>query len=456
MPNPLTPSTLLGPLFSSAAMRMVMDDRARLQHMLDVEAALARAEAAAGVIPKSAVKPIAAACQAQSFDLAALGEAAIASGNLAIPMVKALTAAVAKNDSYAARYVHWGATSQDIVDTALVLDLRAAIGALIADLERAVSGFAKLAKANRKTATVARTWLQQALPMPFALKAAGYAAALARSKQRLDRVGKECLVLQFGGAAGTLAALGNRGLDVAKKLASELDLPLPDAPWHTHRDRLGEVAAAFAILAGTCGKIARDVMLLMQTEIGEAFEPAGEGRGGSSTMPHKRNPVAAARALACAQIAPQLAAAIFAAEIQEQERAAGPWAAEWPTFPALALVTSGALAAIVDIAEGLTIDTDRMRANLDATHGLIMAEAVSFRLAEKIGKAAAHKLVENASKKAVAGNRHLKDILAADKDAMAHMSARDLEKLFDPMNYQGVAQDFVDRLLASALNNKRR
>jgi 3-carboxy-cis,cis-muconate cycloisomerase len=437
-------------------MRVVMDDRARLQHMLDVEAALARAEAATGVIPKSAVKPIEAACRAQSFDLAALGEAALASGNLAIPMVKALTAAVAKSDSDAARYVHWGATSQDIVDTALVLDLRAAIGALIADLDRAVSGFAKLAKANRKTATVARTWLQQALPMPFALKAAGYAAALGRSKQRLDRVGKECLVLQFGGAAGTLAALGDRGLDVAKKLASELDLPLPDAPWHTHRDRLGEVAAAFAILAGTCGKIARDVMLLMQSEIGEAFEPAGEERGGSSTMPHKRNPVAAARALACAQIAPQLAATIFAAEIQEQERAAGPWAAEWPTFPALALVTSGALAASVEIAEGLTIDTDRMRANLDATHGLIMAEAVSFRLAEKIGKAAAHKLVENASRKAVAGKRHLKDILASDKEAMAHMAARDLEKLFDPMNYQGVAQDFVDRLLASALTNKRR
>ena len=456
MPNPAPAPGLLGPLFSSAAMRAVMDDAARLQRMLDVEAALARAEAAAGIIPKNAVKPIAAACRASGFDIAAIGKAAVASGNVAIPLVKALTAAVAKTDADAARYVHWGATSQDIVDTGLVLDLRAAIDVLLADLGKAIAGFDKRARATRKRPAVARTWLQQALPMPFGLKLAGYAAALARARLRLMRARKESLVLQFGGAAGTLAALGEDGLKVAANLAAELDLPLPEAPWHTHRDRLGEVAAALAILAGTCGKIARDIALLMQTEIGEVFEPAGEGRGGSSTMPHKRNPVAAAAALACAQMAPQLAATIFASQIQEHERSAGAWAVEWPAFPALALAASGALAGIVDLAQGLEIDAARMRANLDLTQGLVMAEAVSFRLAETLGKSAAHKLIEDASKKAVAQKRHLKDVLAADKAVTAELSARELEKLFDPMNYQGVAQDFIDRLLEAAHGGKPR
>ena len=202
--------------------------------------------------------------------------------------------------------------------------------------------------------------------MPFGLKLAGYAAALARSRERLRGCASEALVLQFGGAAGTLAALGERGFDVAERLAALLDLPLPDAPWHSHRDRLAEVAAAFAILAGTCGKIARDVALMMQTEVGEAFEPAAPGRGGSSTLPHKRNPIAAAAALAGRDASRRnLAATILAAQVQEHERALGGWQTEWTTFPALALVTSGALAAVVEIAEGLEIDVERMRANLD-------------------------------------------------------------------------------------------
>lgn len=456
MPNLVPPASLLEPLFSGATMRAVMADAARLQHMLDVEAALARAEAATGVIPRHAVRRIAEACRADAFDIDAIGRAAVASGNVAIPLVKALTAAVAKKDAEAARYVHWGATSQDIVDTGLVLDLRSGIDVLLADLGKAIAGFSRLAKATRKDATVARTWLQHALPMPFGLKLAGYAAALARARARLKRVREESLVLQFGGAAGTLAALGENGLKVAQKLAAELDLPLADAPWHTHRDRLGEVAAAFVILAGTCGKIARDITLLMQTETGEAFEPAAEGRGGSSTMPHKRNPVAAASALACAQMAPQLAATIFAAEIQEHERSAGAWAVEWPTFPALALVTSGALAGVVDIAQGLDVDAARMRANVDVSHGLIMAEAVSFRLAEKVGKAAAHRTIEQASRKAAAQKRHLKDILASDKEVTAHIPARELDTLFDPMRYQGVAQEFIDRLLKAAQGPSRR
>src|SRR3954466_2062617 len=442
-------SPLLAPMLSSVAMRAICDDIACLQNMLDFEAGLARAEAATGVIPASAAGPITAACRAESFDLTALAEAATRSGNLAIPLVKALTANVAKIDADAARYVHWGATSQDAIDTAAMLGLRAAIDALLGDIDRAVAGFAKLARTHRNTAVVARTWLQHALPMPFGLKLAEYAAALHRSRRRLKRLRGETLALQFGGAAGTLAALGDNGLLVAAKLAEELKLPLPEAPWHTHRDRIAEAGSVFAIIAGTCGKIARDIQLMMQTDVAEAFEPSGEGRGGSSTMPHKRNPVAAATALAAATMAPNLAATIFAAQVGEHERSAGPWHAEWPTLPALMLVTSGGLAAIVDIAEGMEVDVARMRVNLEATRGLIMAEAVTMALADKIGKSDAHHLIEAASKKAVADKKHLCDVLRADTKVTAHLNAEALAKLFEPMAYQGASQALIDRLLAS-------
>jgi 3-carboxy-cis,cis-muconate cycloisomerase len=442
-------SPLLAPLLSSRAMRAVCDDTAHLQHMLDFEAALARAEAAVGVIPASAVAAIEAACKADQFDLAALADAATRSGNLAIPLVKTLTAKVAKADTEAARYVHWGATSQDVIDSATMLGLRAAIDALLADLDRAIAGFAALAVKHRNTAVVARTWLQHALPMPFGLKLAEYASALHRSRLRLKRLRAEGLALQFGGAAGTLAALGDKGLVVAEQLAKELQLPLPDAPWHTHRDRIAEVASVLAILSGSCGKIARDVSLMMQTDVGEAFEPSGEGRGGSSTMPHKRNPVASASALGAATMAPNLAATIFAAQIQDHERSAGPWHAEWPTLPTLLLVTSGALAAVVDIAEGLEVDAERMLLNLDRTHGLIMAEAVTFALAEKLGKSDAHHLVEAATKRAIAEKKHLRDILTADPMVSAQLNAAAIAKLFEPMDYQGVSQALIDRMLAS-------
>ena len=442
-------SPLLAPMLSSAAMRTVCDDATTLQHMLDFEAALARAEAATGVIPRAAVDAIAKAGNAESFDMADLAEAATRSGNLAIPLVKALTSAVAKSNPEAARYVHWGATSQDVIDTAVMLTLRAGIDVLLVDLDRAIAGFAALARKHRNTAVVARTWLQHALPMPFGLKLAEYAAALHRSKLRLARLREETLALQFGGAAGTLAALGDKGLDVSEALARELKLPLPEAPWHTHRDRIAEAASVFAIIAGTCGKIARDVSLMMQTDVGEAFEPAGEGRGGSSTMPHKRNPVAAASALGAATMAPNLAATIFAAQVQDHERSAGPWHAEWPTLPALMLVTSGALAAIVDLAEGLEVDGARMRENLNATHGLIMAEAVTFALAEKIGKSDAHHLIEAASKKALADKKHLRDVLTSDSKVTDHLDAKQIAGLFEPMAYQGASQALIDRLLAS-------
>jgi 3-carboxy-cis,cis-muconate cycloisomerase len=286
--------------------------------------------------------------------------------------------------------------------------------------------------------------------MPFGLKLAGYAAALARSRERLRRLRKEALVLQFGGAAGTLAALGDRGIAVSERLAALLDLPLPEAPWHTHRDRLAELASAFAILAGTCGKIARDVSLLMQTDVAEAFEPNASGRGGgSTTMPHKRNPTAATRALAAAGMAPNLAATIIAAQVQEHERALGGWQAEWYAFPALALVTSGALSAIVEIAQGLDVDAERMRTNLGVTRGLIMSEAMTFALAGKLGREEARRIVEAAVHKAVASKRDLQDVIGEDERVKALFTVPELSKLFDPMLYQGVAQTFIDRIVGS-------
>jgi 3-carboxy-cis,cis-muconate cycloisomerase len=449
MTDPLAPSSLLSPLISSAAMRTILDDRARLQRMLDFEVALARAEAAIGVIPALASDQIANAAKAERYDVKALGEEAVASGNIAIPLINALTAEVAKTDASAAGYVHWGATSQDVIDTALVLELKAVIDALIADLNKAIEGFTNLTGRHRRTAAVGRTWTQHALPMPFGLKLAGYAAALARSRERLRRLRREALVLQFGGAVGTLAALNDRGLDVAERLAALLDLPLPEAPWHSHRDRVAEVASGLAILAGSCGKIARDVSLLMQTDVAEAFEPAAPGRGGSSTMPHKRNPTAAATALAAATIAPNLLATIMAVQVQEHERAIGGWQAEWPTFPALALVTSGALNAIVDIAQGLEVDSERMRSNLAQTRGLVMAEAVVFALAGKLGKHEAHRIVAEASRKAIAAKRNLQEVLAEDDQVTLSLSVGELAKLFEPMGYQGAAQTFIDRIVGS-------
>ncbi len=450
MTDPLFPSSLLAPLYSTDEMRAVLDDRARVQRMLDFEAALARAEAAVGIVPAGHAGTIAEACEARHYDLATLAEGTIVAGNLAIPLVNALTAEVGKRSKKAAGYVHWGATSQDVVDTAMVLELRAAIDALFKDLDRATKAFTTLAGRHRRNMTMARTLLQQALPIPFGLKLAGYAAALARSRDRLRRLRKEALVLQFGGAAGTLAALQEKGLDVSERLAAQLDLAMPDAPWHTHRDRFAEIAAALAILAGTCGKIARDVALLMQTEVGEAFEPSAPGRGGSSTLPHKRNPVGAATALSAAMIAPNLAATILNAQFQEHERAVGGWQVEWVTFPALSLVVSGTLRAVVDIAEGLTVDVERMKANLEASGGLVMSEHVSFALAEKLGRAEAHHLVAELVRQAATDKRAFKDVVAESDKVKAHLDASELARLFMPNHYQGSAQTFIDRLVASA------
>ncbi len=296
---------------------------------------------------------------------------------------------------------------------------------------------------------VGRTWLQQALPTTLGLKAAGWLDAVLRHRARMAELKPRLLVIQLGGAAGTLASLGDRGIEVAEAMASELDLACPALPWHGTRDRVAELATFLGLLTGSLGKMARDWSLLMQTEIGEALEPAGEGKGGSSTMPHKRNPVAAAVVLSAATRAPALVATMLAGMVQEHERGLGGWHAEWETLPELAVLASGALRITLETIRGLDVDPGRMRANLDLTRGLIMAEAVQMALGARIGRQQAHGLIERASKRAVAEGRHLKDALLAEPEITAHLSAADLDRLLDPLTYTGTAQTMIDRALAA-------
>lgn len=445
----LAGSSLLGPLFASREMRALFSDRASVGLMLAVEAALANAEAATGVIPRGAAAPIAAACDPARFDLDAIAEAAPASGNIAIPLVKALTAAVAKRDAEAARFVHWGATSQDIIDTATVLAIRQGEELISRDLDRAIKALAAHARRNAKKPMAGRTWLQQALPITFGLKAARWAAMLARVREQLHDASTAAAVLQFGGAAGTLASLGTKGPAVAKRLAAELELDQPDLPWHGERDRIAALAAALGVLIGAAGKIARDISLLMQTEVAEVFEPAAAGRGGSSTMPHKRNPVACAQILAAATLAPGLVASVLSGMTQEHERALGGWQAEWIALPQLFLLASGVASRLAETARGLEVDTKRMRANLEATNGLIMAEAVQTALGEKLGRSRAHELLEEASRRAASEGRHLRDVVAETPALADELPAKTLETLFDPAAYLGSAVEFIERALKS-------
>lgn len=445
---------MLDALFRTDAVRAVFSDRARLQGMLDFEAALARAAARAGLIPDGAVADIESQCRADLFDIGALARGAEQAGNTAIPMVKALTALVEGRNREAARYVHWGATSQDAMDTGLVLQLRGALDIVEADLIRLSDVLARLARKHKRTPVTGRTWLQQAAPMTFGLKVAGWLSAIGRHRERFRELRPRALALQFGGATGTLAATGGRGLDVAAALASDLKLHLPDMPWHAHRDRVAEVATALGLLVGSLGKMARDVSLLMQTEIGEAFEPAAQGRGGSSSMPHKRNPVSAAVVLAAATRVPALVSVMLSAMVQEHERGLGNWHAEWETLPEICTLSAGALAHMADVIEGLETDTARMRGNLDVTRGLILAEAVSLALASRNGKAAAHQIVEDACRVAIEQHLHLRDVLGKDARVAEHLSATDLDRLFDPENYLGLAEQLVDRVLAAHAGKK--
>jgi len=440
---------LLEPLFRWEAIQALFSDRARVQGMLDFEAALARAESRAGVIPAAAATTITAKCRAELFDLDALAQATALAGNPAIPLVRQLTALVGKDDQQAMRFVHWGATSQDAIDTGFILQLRGALERIAAELERLAGALAQTARKHRATAVAGRTWMQQALPTTFGLKAAGWLDAVTRHRARLDTLRRNALVLQFGGAVGTLAALGGNGLELAKSLGEELHLAVPDLPWHSHRDRVVEVATTLGLCTGTLGKIARDISLQMQTEVAEVFEPAGEGRGGSSTLPHKHNPVTAAVVLAAATRVPALVATMLSAMLQEQERGLGGWHAEWETMPEIIGLAAGALHHLTDTVIGLEIDTARMSENLEVTRGLIFAEAVQMALGSAMGRLAAHELVEAACRRAKAGNRHLHEVLAEDATVAKHLNKEELERLFDPRQYLGAADALIDRVLAA-------
>jgi len=447
---------LLDPLFGSAAMDEVFSDAARLQRMLDFEAALARAEVRCGVIPATAAAAIASKCKVELIDTNALATATADSLNPAIPLVKQLTALVAKDDPEASRFVHWGATSQDANDTGLVLQMRQAFDILAADLGALCEGLTVLAEKHRSTPIAGRTLMQHALPTTFGGKIAGWLDAMNRHRGRFAETRARVLVLQFGGAVGTLAALREKGLQVAEALAEELHLGLPDMPWHTQRDRVAEAATTLGLCTGTLGKIARDISLHMQTEISEVFEPAGEGRGGSSTMPHKRNPVSAAVVLSAATRVPGLVSTMLSAMVQEDERGLGNWHAEWETLPEIFRLTAGALHQMATIVPHLEVDAARMKLNLDATQGLIFAEAVSMALASHIGKSAAHTLVEAASRQARASGKHLLEVLAQESAVATHLTSAELDRLFAPENYLGVAEELVDRVVNRVANNNSR
>ncbi|HKS14539.1 MAG TPA: 3-carboxy-cis,cis-muconate cycloisomerase [Pseudomonas sp.] len=443
-----TDNQLFDAYFTAPAMREVFSDHGRLQGMLDFEAALAHAEAEAGLVPHTAVAAIEAGCKAERYDARALAQSIALAGNSAIPLVKALGKVVASGVPEAERYVHLGATSQDAMDTGLVLQLRAALDLIETDLARLAESLARQALQHADTPLVGRTWLQHATPVTLGMKLAGTLGALTRHRQRLQELRPRLLCLQFGGASGTLAALGSKALPVAEALAAHLRLSLPEQPWHTQRDRLVEFASVLGLVAGTLGKLGRDLSLLMQTEAGELYEPAAPGKGGSSTMPHKRNPVGAAVLISAATRVPGLLATLFAAMPQEHERSLGLWHAEWETLPEICCLVSGALRQSQIIADGLEVDAERMRRNLDLTQGLVLAEAVSIVLAQRLGRDRAHHLLEQCCQRAVAGQRHLREVLGAEPQVSAELSPDELDRLLDPSHYLGQARVWVARAVA--------
>jgi 3-carboxy-cis,cis-muconate cycloisomerase len=417
--------------------------RAWLQAMLDAEAALARAQARAGLISDDDADAIAAACDAARFDATAIGAEAAKTGNPVVPLVKALTDAV---EGPAAGHVHSGATSQDILDTAAMLVARRALAPLLDDLEAAAEAAARLAGEHRETVMAGRTLMQQALPIAFGLKAAGWLVGLDEAAARLHEVRSARLAAQLGGAAGTLASLGSSGPEVVASYAEELGLDEPVLAWHTIRTRPAELAGALGAAAGVIAKVGRDVVLMAQTEVGEVREGV-PGRGGSSTLPHKRNPVAAISAVASAARAPGLVASLLQAMAHEHERAAGPWHAEWRPFCELLEAVGSGAAWLRDCLEHLEVDADRMRANLDLTHGALLAERVTTALAPALGRHAAHELVREAAQEAFASERALGDVLGERDDVTAHLDRDELARLLDPAGYLGATDELISRAL---------
>ena len=444
MPSTAVESALLGDLFSTAAMRRIFSDENRIRHCLAIEAALARVEARLGIIPDNAAAEIARNASVDKIDFAMLGRRTTAAGSPVIPIVEQLTELCA-NDL--GQYCHWGATTQDIADTAAVMQMREAFVLIEGELAAISAALARLARDFRDTPMAGRTNLQQAVPITFGFKAAASLAAIERHRARLGEISPRLLTGQFGGAAGTLASLGTRGLEVQAALMHELGLAQPEITWHTHRDRIAEAGCFLAMVTGTLGKIATDVKLMMQTEVGEAFEASAPGRGTSSAMPQKRNPVACTYILACAAGVRQQAAALLEAMVEDHERASGAWQIEWIALPEIFLLASGALGHAKALIGGLQIDVERMHVNLNSTNGLIVAEAVMMGLAPYLGRARAHHLIAELSRRANAEGRSLGDLLAATEEVTRHLDRAAIERLIDPAGYLGLAPVMVDRVL---------
>jgi 3-carboxy-cis,cis-muconate cycloisomerase len=428
--------TAFGPLFVPERLLAAVSDRAWLQAMLDAERALAEAEARAGVVPADAASEIAQCCRQELYDVDALARDGRAIGNPAEPLVRALRERVGGE---AARHVHRGATSQDVMDTAAMLVARRSLEPILEDLQHVADRLADLAETHRSTPMAARTLLQQAVPTTFGFKAAGWLVAVLEAQARLGDIRSRRLAAQLGGAAGTLAALGPKGLAILALYAEELGLAEPTVPWHTDRTRIAELGGALETTAGVLAKIALDLVLLAQTEVDEVREAAA---GGSSTMPHKRNPVRATLARACAGLVSGYASVLTHSLVQEHERAAGAWHAEWEALSGALAHTGGAAWALAEALDGLEVDAERMRANLDLTGGLVLAERVSYEL----GGGAAHEVVKQAAERTARSGRGLGEELRADE--RVQLSDERLAELLDPTSYLGSAEAFVDRALA--------
>lgn len=441
---------LASALFSTPDVERPFSITRQLQYMCRFEWALLSALEASEIAGRGSAKALEPFLDAAFVDLPALLKQAQKAGNLAIPFVRQLTAAMRLRDDRAARFLHLGATSQDVLDTALVLQMREALAFIRHDLERLDQQLVEQIRRHADTILVGRTWLQDGPPVTLGLKLAGVLGAIRRHRERLEAASERALVLQFGGAVGTLAALGNKGLEVSSVLAEKLKLKEPELPWHAHRDNLVEMAGTLALLDGTLGKLARDISLLMQTEIAEVSEPAAEGRGSSSTMPHKHNPVGSAIILSVAARVPGLISTLMTAMVQENERGLGGWHAEWETLPEIFRLTSAALARAVEIVGGLEVCGERMMANLEQTQGLALSEAVSVALAASIGRDKAHRLLEDASRRAATKGKNLGVVLREMPEVREQLSETQLDRLLDPHNYLGSTQEFIHRALGGS------
>jgi 3-carboxy-cis,cis-muconate cycloisomerase len=432
-------------MFSTPEMAAIFSNEAHIQAMLDFEAALARAEARAGIIPDDAARAITAACRVELYDVPALFRRGPLAGAHSIPLVAALNE---RAGSEAARYVHWGATSQDVIDTALMLQARAGLDWLLERLLSTGKRCARLAREHRDTPMAGRTLLQHAMPISFGLKAAHWLSMVTRQVEHLRRVRETGLALQFGGAVGTLSSLGSEGQKVVELLGEELGLDVPDLPWHTDRDRIAGLAAALAVVAGVMSKIAADLVMLAQTEVAEVAEGIVEGKGGSSAMPHKRNPVDVTFALASARLAIGESAIVVGAMAHEHERAVGNWQAEWVALPNTFTYTASAVARVESALTGLTIDTNRMRANLDLTGGLVMTEALTMALAAHVGKPEAYQLVRAVSDRSRESGQHVRIVAQSDGRIRAILSSDEIERALNPATHLGSSSVFIDRVLA--------